>query len=104
MPGRSRRPDPGTARWSFLTATPGKNAKPAPDDAYFFADDGLIDSDTPQEVKVDAQGRLHLTLAISEFGPEKPTRVTGVLQSKTGWLKDGELTDMAIDIPLPPGK
>jgi len=94
----------GNGALVLLTATPAQNAKPAPDDAYFFADDGLIDSDTPQEVKVDAQGRLRMTLTVSEFGPEKPTRVTGVLQSKKGWLADGELTDLAIDIPLPPGK
>jgi DsbC/DsbD-like thiol-disulfide interchange protein len=88
----------------LLTVTPGENAKPAPDDAYFYADDGLIDSDTAQEVTVDEKGRLHMTLTISEFGPEKPTRFSGILQSKKGWQKDGDLTDMVIDIPLPPGK
>ncbi len=94
----------GNGSLVLLTATPGENAAAAPEDAYFFADDGLIDSDAAQNVTVDAQGHLHLTLTISKFGPEKPTRVTGILQSKKGWLKDGVLTDLALDIPLPPGK
>ncbi len=94
----------GNGSLVLLTVTPGGNAKTAPEDAYFYADDGLIDSDTPQKVTIDDKGCLHMTLTVSEFGREKPTRLTGILQSKKSWLKDSELFDMAIDIPLPPGK
>ena len=42
-----------------------------------------------------------LTLPIASDGPKDPAKLTGVLTSATGWLPDGSLRGLQIDLALP---
>jgi len=96
---------PGAATWSSATAR-------AP---HFFADDNLVGYDLPQQVAPDGQGGYVLTLAVSPDMREEPVgRLTGVLlapgsdhapagHTNGGWLPDGGMPGLRIDVPLETG-
>ncbi len=78
-------------------------AKPLPASStapgvIFFTEDGWINSDEPQESRVEADGTLVMTLTRAEvfFGKSPPTKLHGVLQREGGWLADGTLRSLII--------
>ncbi len=81
-------------------ASPGGRT---PRDPHFFADDSLIAFDQPQSVR-SAGGGFVLTLPIPSDGPANPTRLLGVVTSETGWLPDGSLRGLRVDVPLAIGQ
>lgn len=73
----------------------------------FFTDDGWINSDKPQVVKLRADGSLVITLIVSDvyLKDEPPATLAGIVQNPGGWLVDGKLRSLQINPPLrrPPG-
>jgi DsbC/DsbD-like thiol-disulfide interchange protein len=61
-------------------------------DPFFFNDNGLIESDVPQKAKIKEEGKIEITFKVTEFAPENPTHVTGILETKQG--------NFAINAPL----
>lgn len=82
-------------------------AKPLPASSsspgiIFFTEDGWINSDEPQESRVEADGTLVMTLTRAEvfFGKSTPTKLHGILQREGGWLADGTLRSLIISPDL----
>ena len=73
-------------------------ATPSPADLHFFADDNYVAYEQPQDVKPDGQGGFVLTLPISPDGPAATKRLVGVLTSEHGWLPDGSLRGLRVDV------
>lgn len=55
----------------------------------FFTEDGQVDSDENQSVSRTANGALRLELTGSEYGPENPTSLPGVIHASKGWGAPG---------------
>ncbi|MCC6416366.1 MAG: hypothetical protein IT582_10700, partial [Opitutaceae bacterium] len=71
-----------------------------PRDLHFFADDNLVGYDLPQTVTANADGSFTLALQISpDSAPDAP-RLTGLLLSANGWMADGALPALRIDVPF----
>ncbi|MSU52016.1 MAG: hypothetical protein EXS41_01285 [Opitutaceae bacterium] len=86
-----------------LTVSPaapsaGKTATPA--DLRFFADDNLVAYELPQTITRDSAGGYVLTLSISPEAPKDAAKLTGVLTNEKGWLADGSLRGLRIDLPF----
>ena len=64
----------------------------------FFTEDGWIDSDKPQAVKLNADSSLTITLTRSDIylGKEPPRTLVGLVQDSEGWCVDAKLTSMKI--------
>ena len=56
----------------------------APEDLYFFSDDGVIDSHPEQVITRKRPGVYKMVLQRAEFGPKNPSAITGVLLNKSG--------------------
>ncbi len=54
---------------------------------HFYCDDMQMDSDEPQTVTMldDQAGKVRITLARTDYGPESPSALSGVLYSPSGW-------------------
>jgi thiol:disulfide interchange protein/DsbC/DsbD-like thiol-disulfide interchange protein len=83
-----------------LTVTPTKPTGHVPTELHFFADDNLVAYELPQTVKPDGNGGFVLTLPISPDGPKETKKLLGVLIAKNGWLADGSLRGLRIDVPF----
>jgi thiol:disulfide interchange protein/DsbC/DsbD-like thiol-disulfide interchange protein len=83
-----------------LNVQPGGGASHAPTGLHFFSDDSLVAYDLPQDVKDDGKAGFTLTLPISPDGPKDPATLHGVLTSENGWLADGSLRGLRIDVPF----
>ena len=74
----------------------------------FFTEDGLVDSDKPQQVERLADGSLRFTLPKTEYiVGGKPVSITGVLLHPPGWKADGTLRCLRVEtalLPLTAGK
>ncbi len=69
----------------------------------FFTEDGLVDSDKPQQVERLGDGSLRFTLARTEYiVGGKPTSITGVLLHTSGWKADGTLRCLRVETALVP--
>lgn len=79
-------------------ASPGNSS--APSDLHFFSDDNFVAYELPQTVKPDGHGGFVLTLPISPDGPANPAKLAGVLTSAHGWLGDGSLPGLRVDVPF----
>jgi thiol:disulfide interchange protein/DsbC/DsbD-like thiol-disulfide interchange protein len=89
------------------TGAPGGRPEPAegsrtPHDLHFFTDDNLVAYEQPQSVR-SAGGGFVVTLPVSADSPQNSTRLLGVLTSETGWLPDGSLRGLRVDVPLAAG-
>lgn len=64
----------------------------------FFTEDGWIDSDKSQTVKLNADASVTITLQRSEIylGKETPRELVGIVQVPDGWLVDSKLHSMKI--------
>lgn len=64
----------------------------------FFTEDGWIDSDRPQALALNADGRLtfKLTRADIFLGKETPKMLRGVVQNPDGWLTGSTLRSLQI--------
>lgn len=64
----------------------------------FFTEDGWIDSDKPQSIRLNAEGSIAITLTRSEIylGKETPRTLVGLVQNTAGWCTDLKLTSMQI--------
>jgi thiol:disulfide interchange protein DsbD len=84
-----------------LSLTAGAEA-PVKDPAnlWFFAADGFIQYDKPQNVRRGAAGEILLDLPISDSADQTIARLTGVLTSSGSWLAGGALPGLRIDVPL----
>jgi thiol:disulfide interchange protein DsbD len=78
--------------------TAAKTAAPA--DLRFFADDNLVAYELPQTITPDGAGGYVLTLSISPEAPKDATKLAGVLTNEKGWLADGSLRGLRIDLPF----
>lgn len=78
--------------------TAGKTAGPA--DLRFFADDNLVAYELPQTITPDGAGGYVLTLSISPEAPKDAAKLLGVLTNEKGWLADGSLRGLRIDLPF----
>jgi DsbC/DsbD-like thiol-disulfide interchange protein len=64
----------------------------------FFTEDGWIDSDKPQTVKLNDDASVTISLARSEvyLGKEPPLELAGIVQLHGGWCVDADLRSMKI--------
>ncbi len=79
-----------TDGWLELTVHPPKGQSPAESesgwgDVYFFSQDDQVDSDAPQEVRENADGTVTLRMQLSQYAPENPKSLPGVVYRKAGW-------------------
>ncbi|MFI5356795.1 MAG: protein-disulfide reductase DsbD family protein [Opitutales bacterium] len=88
-----------TVTLAVQPAAPGGHV---PQDLHFFADDNLVGYELPQTVAPDGAGGFALTLQLSPDGPQDATHLTGVLTSANGWLPDGSLRGLRVDLPFTP--
>src|SRR5690606_25710692 len=51
-------------------------------------------------VTANADGSFTLTLQVSAYGPTDATRLVGLLKSDNGWMPDGSLPALRIDVPF----
>jgi thiol:disulfide interchange protein DsbD len=71
----------------------------------FFTEDGLIDSNKPQVVRVAADGTITFTLIKADFIlGDKPTHLNGLLLHPPGWLADGSLRCLRVSPALTPAQ
>ena len=56
----------------------------------FFTADGQVDSDEPQKVEVREDGSIEWVLPWSEYGPDAPRTLPGVVHATGGWREGGE--------------
>lgn len=72
-------------------------AGPAPK-VLFFTEDGWINSDQDQTLRLNADGSLTIKLVRAEvfLGKGTPDRLHGVVQREGGWHEDGSLRSMTI--------
>ncbi len=57
-------------------------------DVYFFSIDDQVDSDTPQIVRANRDGSVTLRMKKSQYAPENPQALSGVLYREQGWGKN----------------
>jgi thiol:disulfide interchange protein DsbD len=64
----------------------------------FFTEDGWIDSDKPQSVKLNDDSSVTITLKRSDIylAKEPPRKLAGIVQIPRSWLVDAELRSMKI--------
>ena len=87
-----------TLRVSPVGPTAGRASTPS--DLRFFADDNYVAYELAQTVSPDAAGGFVLTLPISPDAPKDTAKLAGVLTSENGWLADGALRALRIDLPF----
>jgi len=83
-----------------LTVTPSEPVAHTPTGLHFFADDNLVGYDLPQTVEPDGKGGFVLTLKVSPDGPADATALVGLLKTNNGWLADGTLPALRVDVPF----
>jgi DsbC/DsbD-like thiol-disulfide interchange protein len=68
----------------------------------FFTEDGWINSDQDQILKLQNDGSLTLTLTRAEvfMGKVTPEKLLGIIQRKGGWHRDGSLRSLKISPDL----
>lgn len=88
------------AKTVTLTVRPEKPGAHQPADLHFFSDDNLVAYELPQVITPDNAGGFVLKLPVSPDGPKDATQLFGVLTSEKGWLADGSLRGLRVDIPL----
>ena len=98
-------PDEWTATASRADKTITLHVQPhqadhTPTNLHFFADDDLVGYDLPQTVTANADGSFTLKLQVSAYGPDDATRLVGLLKSDNGWMPDGSLPALRIDVPF----
>ena len=54
-------------------------------DVYFFSHDDQVDSDAPQKLSVNDDGSLSLRMKVSQYTPEDPKSLPGILFRAKGW-------------------
>lgn len=54
-------------------------------DVYFFSHDDQVDSDAPQKLTVSDDGSLTLRMKVSQYTPENPKSLPGILFRAKGW-------------------
>ena len=87
-----------TLKVSPVGPTAGRASAPA--DLRFFADDNLVAYELPQTITPDGAGGFALTLSISPDAPKDATKLAGVLTNEKGWLADGSLRGLRVDLPF----
>lgn len=84
-----------------VTSASASTAAPhRPERLHFFSDDGLVAYELPQTQQPDRDGGLVLTAPISPDGPQDATHLRGVLTSENGWLADGSMRGIRVDVPF----
>lgn len=70
----------------LVTVTSGEGRFAAVEEAYFFAENGMVHSDEPQEVKrTDDRKRLDFNLVRSDFGPGDVDEFSALIFHPKGW-------------------
>lgn len=87
-----------TLNVALVGPTAGRASTPA--DLRFFADDNLVAYELPQTITPDGAGGFALTLSISPDAPKDATKLAGVLTNEKGWLADGSLRGLRVDLPF----
>jgi thiol:disulfide interchange protein/DsbC/DsbD-like thiol-disulfide interchange protein len=82
-----------------VTLTPtGANSAATPQDLRFFADDNYVAYELPQIVTAAANSSFVLTLPIFPDAPKDTAKLAGILTSSNGWLADGSLPGLRVDL------
>jgi thiol:disulfide interchange protein DsbD len=71
-----------------------------PEKPRFFADDNLVAYELPQPVKAEGANTWVITMPISPDGPKDSTKLLGVLTSDNGWMADGSLRGLRVEVPF----
>ena len=71
-----------------------------PKSLYFFSDDNLTAYDQPQTATDDGHGHYTVTVPLSADALKDAPKLLGVLTSESGWLADGSLRGLRVDVPL----
>jgi thiol:disulfide interchange protein DsbD len=90
-----------------ITVKPAAGARAierTPRGLHFFSDDGLVAYELPQQEQADPNGGVTLRAPIAPEGQQEATHLHGVLTSEKGWLPDGSIRGLRIDIPLETAK
>ncbi len=84
-----------------LSLKPGADA-PVKDPAslWFFAADGFIQYDKPQNVRRGPVGEILMDLPISDSAEPTTARLNGVLTTSGSWLAGAALPGLRVDVPL----
>ncbi len=82
----------------FAGALAGKRHWPK--NLYFFSDDNLTAYDQPQSATDDGLGHYTVTIPLSADAPKDTPKLLGVLTSEPGWLADGSLRGLRVEVPL----
>ena len=78
-------------RWLELTVTAPEGKEKAWKtledwgDVYFFSHDDQVDSDAPQKLTINGKGSLTLRMKVSQYTPENPKSLPGILFRSKGW-------------------
>jgi DsbC/DsbD-like thiol-disulfide interchange protein len=86
-----------------LTVTPTRELNAVPRDVHFFSEDGLVDYEARQ-TRSSNGNEFTVELTASAEGAKDSTRLLGVLTSEFGWLPDGSLRGLRVDVPIAPGE
>ena len=89
-----------TAKSITLHVTPNGENNHLPTNLHFFADDNLVAYEAPQNMAADGSGGYALKLDISPDGPQDATHLIGVLTAGNGWLADGTLPGLRVEVSL----
>lgn len=89
-----------TGKRVMLTVTPTAPGGHAPKDLHFFSEDNYVAYDAPQTIKPDGKGGFTLTLTIPPEAEKNTKNLLGVLTSENGWLPDGSLRGLRVDVPM----
>jgi len=81
--------------WMELTAHPTSGGGPTQPvtledwgDVYFFSIDDQVDSDAVQTVQANPDGSVTLRMKKSQYAPDSPATLSGVLYRERGWGKN----------------
>ncbi len=83
-----------------LTVSPVGAPTGKPSHLRFFSDDNLVAYELPQTIVPNAAGGFVLTLPISADAPKDAAQLLGVLTSDTGWLANGALRGLRVELPF----
>jgi thiol:disulfide interchange protein/DsbC/DsbD-like thiol-disulfide interchange protein len=92
--------DAKTITLKVTPAGPAAGKTAAAADLRFFADDNLVAYELPQTITPDGAGGFVLTLSVSPDAPKDAAKLLGVLTNEKGWLADGSLRGLRIDLPF----
>jgi thiol:disulfide interchange protein/DsbC/DsbD-like thiol-disulfide interchange protein len=96
------------AKTITLTVTPRPEGPPTgegfnPTDLHFFCENDLVAFDQPQAIRPDQRGGFILSLPITTDATADATKLVGILTAAHGWIPDGTLPGLRVEVTLAAG-